>query len=113
MSEGGTGGGQQLNADVVAMEVASTQLQESRDELGSAVRVLGARVSETSTVWKSDGAMEFTNIMERWTHNANQLNQALDEIAEAVRTGGRSYEETAANQAAELKNTGSVLSGDY
>ena len=113
MSEGGTGGGQQLNADVVAMEVASTQLQQSRDELDGAVRVLGARVSETSSVWKSQGATEFTSIMERWTHNANQLNRALDEIAEAVRTGGRSYEEAAANQVTELKSTGSALSGDY
>lgn len=115
MSENETGGGGQVTTDVVTMEVVASQLQDSRAELEGTIQALRARVLAVDEVWRSQAAHQFAGIMERWDRNGRQLNQALDEIAEAVRTSGRSYESAVQDQSAAFNrvDSNSVLSGGY
>ncbi|MCK0093295.1 WXG100 family type VII secretion target [Rhodococcus sp. HNM0563] len=117
MSEDGSGSGGQVTTDVVTMEVVASQLQDSRTELEGTIQALRARVAAVDEVWRSKAANQFAGIMERWDRNGRQLNLALDELAEGVRSSGRSYEEAVQEQSAALNRvdpgSGSSLSGTY
>lgn len=119
MSEPERGGSnQQLTTDVAAMEAAAGQLQDSRDILDGIIRRLGGVVGSVEASWRSDSSKAFTGVMERWTVNHNKLSNALDELAEGIRTGGRSYEAAEQQQVQGLSAVdpdagGSVLSGSY
>lgn len=106
-----------LTTDVAVMEVVAGQLQESRNELASILRTLGDVVQSAPSVWRSASASQFAGIMERWNINNTNLTAALDELAEAVRTSGRSYdaaeEENARAIGAIDPDAASVLKGSY
>lgn len=118
MSEPGQGGSNQLTTDVGTMEAVSTQLQDSRNELDGIIRQLGSVVASVQASWRSESSRTFEGVMERWTLNHNKLSTALDELAEGIRTGGRSYEAAVQEQVHSLSAVdpdagGSVLNGPY
>lgn len=118
MTTGGApnGGNDQVTTDVVTMEVAAHQLQDSRGELEATLSSLRNTVQSASAVWKSKAEVAFESVMARWDHNAVQLNHALDGLAEGVRSSGQSYEAAVDDHAAAMARVdpeGSALNGSY
>ncbi|MEE2034231.1 WXG100 family type VII secretion target [Rhodococcus chondri] len=117
MSETGTGSSSQLSTDVVTMEVAAGQLRDSRGELDNILRALSGTVMSATDVWRSSAQTQFAGIMERWDRNGRQLNVALDDIAQAIQTSGRSYEDSVQEHSRALNSvdqgSGSVLNGSF
>ena len=113
----GAGNSQGLTTDVATMEVVAGQLQDSRNELAGILRVLGDAVQSAPAVWRSESATRFAGIMERWNVNNTNLTTALDELAEAVRSSGRSYDATEQENARAIgavdPGAGSVLHGSF
>jgi len=113
----GSSNSNQVTTDVELMEVVAGQLQESRNELEATLRQLTGVVQSVPTVWRSDSATRFTGLMERWQTNNTELTRALDELAEAVRTSGRSYAAAVEEQAQSLSaidpDAGSLLHGSF
>ncbi|MFD3811920.1 MULTISPECIES: WXG100 family type VII secretion target [unclassified Rhodococcus (in: high G+C Gram-positive bacteria)] len=113
----GSGHSNGLSTDVATMEVVAGQLQDSRNELVGILRVLGDVVQSAPSVWRGVSATRFAGIMERWNVNNTNLTAALDELAEAVRTSGRSYDATEQENARALgavdPGAGSLLRGSF
>ncbi|MEU5842961.1 WXG100 family type VII secretion target [Rhodococcus sp. NPDC047139] len=112
-----TGSSGHLTTDVATMEVVAGQLQESRAELDAILGRLTGVVQSAPSVWRSRSAEQFAGIMERWNVNHTKLSTALDELAEAVRTSGRSYAAAEEHHARSLSSidpdSGSVLNGSF
>jgi WXG100 family type VII secretion target len=117
VSETGTGSSGQLSTDVATMEVVAGQLRDSRGELDNILRALNNTVMSATDVWRSTAGTQFAGIMERWDRNGRQLNVALDDIAQAIQTSGRSYDESVQDQSRALNSvdpgSGSVLNGSF
>ncbi|WP_241386065.1 WXG100 family type VII secretion target [Rhodococcus sp. CH91] len=111
------GNSNHLTTDVATMEVVAGQLQDSRAELDAILGRLTGVVQSAPSVWRGRSAEQFAGIMERWNVNHTKLSTALDELAEAVRTSGRSYAAAEEHQARSLSGidpgAGSVLNGSF
>jgi WXG100 family type VII secretion target len=89
MSGGGLTGG--FNTDVDVMGAAATKVDGINQRIQGQLKTLKGQVEQCRSEWKGPAAARFTTLMQAWDKDANQLNTALQGIADRLRSNRTQY----------------------
>lgn len=73
------------------MAKTATQFDNVNQELTSMLKTLMSELTELQTAWVGAGGRAFETVRTRYEADLTELNKALAETAEAIRTSGVSY----------------------
>ena len=101
-----TSGVAQTKAQSAAMAKAAADFDAANQSLTAMLKKLMHRLSMLQTSWKGLAAGEFEKVKAQYAADLAQLNKALAETADAIRTSGASYDTTDTNAASRVRKSG-------
>lgn len=101
-----TSGVSQTQAQSAAMAKAAADFDAANSSLTSMLNKLMSDLSVLSVAWKGIAAGEFEKVKTQYAKDLSDLNRALAETAEAIRTAGVSYEVSDSEAAARVTRSG-------
>ena len=87
-----TSGVAQTQAESAVMAKAAGRFESVNSSLQSMLNTLMSELSVLQTAWKGSGAMAFEQVRAQYQQDLSNLNKALLETAEAIRSSGVSYD---------------------
>ncbi|WP_130513360.1 WXG100 family type VII secretion target [Krasilnikovia cinnamomea] len=98
----------QTQAESAVMATTAAKFETVNSGLQSMLNKLMSDLSVLSGAWKGMGAQKFEEVKGQYAQDLKNLNQALQETAEAIRTSGVSYDASDSQAAARVaKSSGS------
>jgi len=88
------------------MAKAAADFERVNSSLTSMLNTLMGRLSGLQTAWVGSGGTAFTDVKIRYQQDLEQLNKALADTAEAIRTSGLSYDSTDSTAASTITKSG-------
>lgn len=70
---------------------AYSSLDDVKNEMDTNLKTLGNEMQDVLTVWKGNAADAFRNLMEQVDTKGGELNTALANLTELMKTAGASY----------------------
>ena len=96
----------ETTASSPAMAKAAADFDGVNESLTSMLNKLMDRLSHLQTAWVGSGGRAFETVKTQYQQDLTQLNKALAETAEAIRTSGVSYENTDSSAASLINKSG-------
>lgn len=62
-------------------------------ELGDLISTVNGTLEELQSYWKGPAAAQFTDLMNEWHKDVNDIKQVLETVAEKVKSAGTGYED--------------------
>jgi len=88
------------------MAKAAAQFEEVNNSLTRMLTKLMHELSVLQTAWVGSGGTAFENVKNQYQRDLAQLNKALADTAEAIRTSGVSYDHTDSSAASAVAKSG-------
>jgi WXG100 family type VII secretion target len=88
------------------MASTAAKFETVNSSLTSMLNNLMSELSVLSTAWKGMAAGEFDKVKTQYSKDLSDLNRALAETAEAIRTSGVSYDASDSEAAARVTKSG-------
>ena len=101
-----TSGVAQTKADSGSMASAAVNFDAVNSSLTSMLNKLMSDLSMLNSAWKGMAAGEFEKVKSQYAKDLSDLNRALGETAEAVRTSGVSYDASDSAAASRVTKSG-------
>jgi WXG100 family type VII secretion target len=101
-----TSGVAQTQAESAVMASTAAKFEQVNQDLTSMLNNLMSELSVLSSAWKGLGAQEFEKVKQQYQKDLSDLNRALLETAEAVRSSGTSYDVSDSDAAARVTKSG-------
>ena len=101
-----TSGVSQTQAKSADMAKAAAQFEEVNNSLTRMLTKLMHELSVLQTAWVGSGGTAFENVKNQYQRDLAQLNKALADTAEAIRTSGVSYDHTDSSAASAVAKSG-------
>jgi WXG100 family type VII secretion target len=101
-----TSGVAQTQAESAVMASTAAKFDEANSSLQSMLKTLMSELSTLSSAWKGLGAMEFEKVKQQYAKDLSDLNRALSETAEAIRTSGKGYDASDSDAANRVTKSG-------
>lgn len=73
------------------MQQAASHTEDVNNQIQSQLRTLMGRLDALAPAWTGASAASFQQLRMRWNENAEKLNAALVDIAQAIRQSGQQY----------------------
>ncbi len=89
-----------FKTDVTPMNQAASNVERVKDEVQGELSRLRGVVEDVSGSWKGQAQASFHSLMERWDENARDLNEALQSIADNIRSNAGDFDNTDVDNAA-------------
>lgn len=83
--------GPQFGTQVEQMQAAAAHVEQVNQSVQGQLKALYSQLEPLAGAWKGQAALAFQMLMDRWTVEAHQLNDALHEIGEQIRGSGATY----------------------
>ncbi|HEU4348438.1 MAG TPA: WXG100 family type VII secretion target [Actinoplanes sp.] len=96
----------QTQAESAVMASTAAKFESVNGSLTSMLNNLMSELSVLSGAWKGLAAGEFERVKAQYARDLSDLNRALLETAEAIRTSGVSYDATDSASAARVSKSG-------
>jgi len=87
-----------FGTDADLMHKASSQVDDVRNNIESAVRQLHGNIEPVMASWQGGASDVFRRLMAQFQQDADKINQKLGEISENIKTSGQQYAEQEATQ---------------
>lgn len=91
------------------LQQASDRFTQITQEIQSLLATIRSEVESSRGHFKGEAASSFQMVMNRYDGDANQLNQALQSIAEAISVSGKTFHETDETSRQNIAAAGSGL----
>ncbi len=91
-------------ADV--MVSTANHVDQTSAEVQSELGRLRGVVDSVKGSWEGTAQLAFDQLMQRWDHNARELQSALESISENIRNNARSFQNVEADNASAFANAG-------
>ncbi|GAB1644614.1 WXG100 family type VII secretion target [Krasilnikovia sp. MM14-A1259] len=101
-----TSGVSQTQAESAVMATTAAKFETVNSGLQSMLHVLMSELSVLGGAWKGLGAQKFEEVRGQYARDLSNLNRALLETAEAIRTSGVSYDASDSQAAARVAKSG-------
>jgi WXG100 family type VII secretion target len=101
-----TSGVAQTAAESAVMTSTAAKFDTVNQSLTSMLNNLMSQLSTLQSTWKGLAAGEFEKVKTQYAADLSQLNKALAETAEAIRTSGANYDTTDSAAAARVGKSG-------
>jgi WXG100 family type VII secretion target len=101
-----TSGVAQTQAESAVMASTAAKFEQTNQDLTSMLNNLMSELSVLSSAWKGRGAQEFEKVKQQYQKDLSDLNRALLETAEAIRSSGTSYDVSDSDAAARVTKSG-------
>lgn len=101
-----TSGVSQTQASSVEMARVSASFDQVNSELTDMLNKLMGKLSGLQTTWVGSGGRAFESVKNQYEQDLKQLNRALADTAEAIRTSGASYDSTDSSAASLVTKSG-------
>jgi WXG100 family type VII secretion target len=105
-----TSGVAQTQAESAVMASTAAKFDEANNSLQSMLKTLMSELSTLSSAWKGLGAMEFEKVKQQYAKDLSDLNRALTDTAEAIRTSGVGYDASDSDAANRVTKSGGSYS---
>lgn len=89
-----------FKTDVTTMNQAASNVDRVKGEVQGELSRLRGVVEDVSGSWKGQAQASFHSLMERWDENARDLNEALQSIADNIRSNADDFDNTDVDNAA-------------
>jgi WXG100 family type VII secretion target len=96
----------QTQAESAVMVSTAAKFESVNGSLTSMLNGLMSELSMLNGSWKGLAAAEFERVKSQYSKDLSDLNQALLETAEAIRTSGASYDASDAAAASRVSKSG-------
>ena len=103
---GVTSGVAQTQAESAVMATTAARFDTVNSSLTSMLNNLMSELSVLSSAWKGMAAGEFEKVKTQYAKDLSDLNRALGETAEAIRTSGVSYDASDSAAASRVTKSG-------
>ncbi|HEX3784639.1 MAG TPA: WXG100 family type VII secretion target [Pseudonocardiaceae bacterium] len=90
------------------LQKAGQQMEQTNQEMMSNLQKLSGECEQIRSTWKGAAATAFTNLMQRFETDSKNLNQSLDQIAQAIGANAQNYaqqEQEAQSSITSIMNT--------
>ncbi len=84
---------------------------DTNEQLTSALQKMASELEPLRSAWQGDASTAFQSLIERFSDDANKMNQALDQIANAVSDNAKKYAAQEAEQQQQMSSITNTLSG--
>jgi WXG100 family type VII secretion target len=101
-----TSGVAQTQAESAVMASTAAKFDQASQDLTSMLSSLMSELSVLSSAWKGSGAREFEKVKQQYANDLKQLNTALSQTAEAIRTSGAGYDASDSDAASRVTKSG-------
>jgi WXG100 family type VII secretion target len=101
-----TSGVSQTQAESAVMASTAAKFDTANSSLTSMLNNLMSELSVLSSAWKGMAAGEFEKVKTQYAKDLNDLNRALADTAEAIRTSGVSYDVSDSEAASRVTKSG-------
>ena len=101
-----TSGVAQTQAETAVMQSTAAKFETVNQDLTSMLNNLMSDLSMLSSAWKGLAAGEFEKVKTQYAKDLADLNRALGETSEAVRTSGISYDASDSAAASRVTKSG-------
>lgn len=101
-----TSGVSQTQASSGDMAKVAGNFEQVNNDLTAMLTKLMDRLSVLQTAWVGSGGRAFESVKNQYQQDLKQLNNALAETAEAIKTSGVSYESTDSSAASIVAKSG-------
>lgn len=91
------------------MEAASNHVRDVNSQIQSQLSSLMSKLEPLASQWKGASQVSFNQLQVRWNDNARKLNQALNDIAEALSTSKSTYQSSDEQQASSFGGISGAL----
>lgn len=80
-----------INVDTEALATAATNFGNQSEQLGELINQVTNSINQLEPAWKSNAAVSFTDLMNQWHKDVNDIHQVLLEVANNVKVAGVNY----------------------
>jgi WXG100 family type VII secretion target len=101
-----TSGVAQTAAESAVMQSTAAKFDSANQQLTTMLNKLMSELSVLQSAWKGLAAGEFEKVKTQYSADLSQLNKALADTAEAIRTSGSNYDSTDSASAARVTKSG-------
>jgi WXG100 family type VII secretion target len=101
-----TSGVSQTQASSTDMARVSAKFEQTNSDLTRMLNQLMGRLSGLQTAWVGSGGRAFESVKNQYQQDLAQLNKALADTAEAIKTSGISYDSTDTSAASAITKSG-------
>jgi len=101
-----TSGVAQTQTEAAVMAQTAAKFDHVNNSLTSMLNKLMSELSVLQTAWVGAGGRAFESVKSQYQQDLAQLNKALAETAEAIRTSGVSYDNTDSSAASTVTKSG-------
>ena len=91
------------------MRAFSARISDVNGQITQELGRLENLVSSITSGWQGQAAQSYTQLQQRWTEDANKLNQVLNEIKDAIDQTSASYTSTEQEQHSSISRITSAL----
>ncbi|HEU0087322.1 MAG TPA: WXG100 family type VII secretion target [Pseudonocardiaceae bacterium] len=82
---------QQFGTQVEQMQAAAGHVTEVNQSVQGQLSALSNQLAPLAGAWQGQAATAFQLLMDRWSTDARNLNEALNNISEQIRGSGATY----------------------
>lgn len=93
------------------LQRAAQQMMQTNQELMGNLNKMAGECEQIRGTWSGEAAIAFTNLMERFSTDAKNLNQSLEQISEAVDTNAKNYQQQEQEAQQSISSIASTLGG--
>jgi WXG100 family type VII secretion target len=97
-----------FNTTPEVMAKAAQQVEQVSQEISSELRSLLSQLEPVASTWKGGAASAFQQLMQKWNDDATKLSQALDGIAEMLKSTHTNYTQVEESNQSQISQ---ILSG--
>lgn len=100
---------QGFGTDLQTMEAASKHVMDVNAQIQQQLSSLMSKIEPLASAWKGQAQVSFMQLQTRWQDNAQKLNAALSDIAEAMSQSKVTYQTSDEQQASSFGNISGAL----
>jgi len=101
-----TSGVSETQAESAVMAQTAAKFEQVNNSLTAMLNKLMSELSVLQTAWVGGGGKAFESVKNQYQRDLAELNRALADTAEAIRTSGVSYDNTDASAASTVTKSG-------
>lgn len=90
---------------------AGKQMEDTNQQLQAALKQLDSEVEGVASAWAGQAHTAFVNLMTKFGEDAQNLNNALNQIAEAIAGSAKAYQQQEEEAAQSVSSITSALGG--
>lgn len=99
----------QYGTQLDTMQQASSHVRDVNQQIQVQLSSLQSRLEPLASTWKGSAAVSYHSLQARWNDDAQKLNRALSDIAEAIVSNRSTYQQSDESHSASFSNITSAL----